>query len=349
MYCLTRFTEIISIKYKELFCELVASTCTCVAETYPTPVRVAACKTFTIFFRKIEKHKLQLSADQERRVLENNTVEGIMSMELNNETNNYVLESLIELVKVLGPKCLPQEMTPGYLLENIHRNISHSSALKTCFSLVDLVCSYSEAYEKLVMSQGTNEDPIIPYFIQDCLVSYCNIVKSDQKNYLKALDIDLILTVLRLANLIVEKCPPGSSQIITHLVTVTPLLTQIVEYNEDIQIHVASTICLKSMIRLCSKELIKRDYQKDILGALHSLLKIPVDKSFEGASIYVGNLSILSFDRIFEKPDQEVLQEVVLKVFKSRTPSVIQSLVLIYSCLINEKTDPANPFAKGEW
>ena len=85
------------------------------------------------------------------------------------------------------------------------------------------------------------------------------------------------------------------------------------------------------------------------MSAIRCLLKIPADKSFEGASIYVGNLSILSFDRLLEKPDQEVLQEVVLKVFKSRTPSVIQSLVLIYSRLINEKTDPANPFTKGEW
>lgn len=34
------------------------------------------------------------------------------------------------------------------------------------------------------------------------------------------------------------------------------------------------------------------------MAAVHSLLKIPADKSFEGASIYVGNLSILSFDRL---------------------------------------------------
>jgi len=34
-------------------------------------------------------------------------------------------------------------------------------------------------------------------------------------------------------------------------------------------------------------------------------------------------------------------------VFKSRTPSVIQSLVLVYSRLINGKTDPSSPFGKG--
>lgn len=78
------------------------------------------------------------------------------------------------------------------------------------------------------------------------------------------------------------------------------------------------------------------------------MLKIPSDKAFEAASVYVGNLTILTFDKLLEKPDQSILEEVVLKVFRSRTPSVIQSLVLIYSRLINLTTDSSSPFT-GEW
>ncbi len=112
-------------------------------------------------------------------------------------------------------------------------------------------------------------------------------------------------------------------------------------------IHVACTICLKNLIRLCPELIKEKQFDKNILEAIHSLLKIPADKTFEGASIYVGNLVLLSFEFLIEKPDQEILQEVVLKVFKSRTPSVIQSLVLVYSRMINGKTDPTNPFGKG--
>jgi hypothetical protein len=103
------------------------------------------------------------------------------------------------------------------------------------------------------------------------------------------------------------------------------------------------------MIRLCPTPLKEEPFRKSILEAIHSLLKIPTDKTFEGASVYVGNLILLSFELVLEKPDQEILQEVVLKVFKSRTPSVIQSLVLVYSRIINNKTDPLQPFARGEW
>lgn len=48
-----------------------------------------------------------------------------------------------------------------------------------------------------------NEDPIIPHFIQDCLETYINIVKSEQKKHLKSLDIDLIATVLKLADIVI--------------------------------------------------------------------------------------------------------------------------------------------------
>jgi hypothetical protein len=34
------------------------------------------------------------------------------------------------------------------------------------------------------------------------------------------------------------------------------------------------------------------------------LLKIPADKTFEGASVYVGNLILLTFEYLLEKPDQ---------------------------------------------
>lgn len=61
LYCLTRFTEIISIRYKNLFTDLVTHCGTCVSEAYPVAIRVATCKSLTIFFRKIEKHKLKLN------------------------------------------------------------------------------------------------------------------------------------------------------------------------------------------------------------------------------------------------------------------------------------------------
>lgn len=102
------------------------------------------------------------------------------------------------------------------------------------------------------------------------------------------------------------------------------------------------------MVRKSASLIKEVGYESKVVEAIHSLLKIPSDKAFEAASVYVGNLTILTFDKLLEKPDQSILEEVVLKVFRSRTPSVIQSLVLIYSRLINLTTDSSSPFT-GEW
>ena len=83
---------------------------------------------------------------------------------------------------------------------------------------------------------------------------------------------------------------------------------------------------------------------ENYVNAVRILLKIPKDKSFESASIYAGNLAILVFEKLLKKNHNEILQEVVLKVFRSRTPSVIQSLVLVYSRLINQGTNLSNKF-----
>lgn len=85
-----------------------------------------------------------------------------------------------------------------------------------------------------------------------------------------------------------------------------------------------------------------------MIGSVRALLAIPKDKSFESASIYAGNLTILLFESLLKRNHNEILQEIVLKVFRSRTPSVIQSLVLVYARLINQGTTANNKFGMGE-
>lgn len=64
LYCLTRFTEIISIKYRHLFGELLTAAASCNNVSAPLPLRVVACKALSMFLKKIEKHKLELTTEQ---------------------------------------------------------------------------------------------------------------------------------------------------------------------------------------------------------------------------------------------------------------------------------------------
>jgi hypothetical protein len=123
----------------------------------------------------------------------------------------------------------------------------------------------------------------------------------------------------------------------------------ILKNNNDVQIHIQTTICLKNIIKLSSEEIkSKSDLVQSVSESIKTLLKIPKDKSFETASVFTGNLVILAIAKLFPKINYEILQEAVLKVFRSRTPSVIQSLVLIYSRLINVGTNPSIFLLKSE-
>jgi hypothetical protein len=56
-----------------LFTDLITNCSACVADDYPTAIRVAACKSITIFLRKIEKHELKITEEQ-LKTIENNKI-----------------------------------------------------------------------------------------------------------------------------------------------------------------------------------------------------------------------------------------------------------------------------------
>ena len=115
----------------------------------------------------------------------------------------------------------------------------------------------------------------------------------------------------------------------------------IMDINEDVPLQVVFSVFLKNVIRITH-----RYFQKDqkkiqmVISIVRILLRIPKDKSFQSASIYAGNLAIILFDKVLGKKHNDILQEIVLKVFRSRTPSVIQSLVLVYARIINQGVTP---------
>lgn len=119
----------------------------------------------------------------------------------------------------------------------------------------------------------------------------------------------------------------------------------IMDINEDVPLQVVFSVFLKNVIRITH-----RYFQKDqkkiemVISIVRILLRIPKDKSFQSASIYAGNLAIILFDKVLGKKHNDILQEIVLKVFRSRTPSVIQSLVLVYARIINQGVTPGMIF-----
>lgn len=127
---------------------------------------------------------------------------------------------------------------------------------------------------------------------------------------MKALDIELILTVLRSINILVDNCTSASDKLDekARLLSLLPSMCDILERNDDVQIHLAASVYLKNLIKVCNELLLENSsYVQRVMKTIRNLLKIPTDKSFESASIYVGNLTLLAFDKL-KQHNYEILQ-----------------------------------------
>lgn len=95
LYCLTRFTEIISIKYRHLFGELALAAASCNQPGAPLPLRIVACKALSMFLKKIEKHKLEMNGEQLSGLEQLELSERVVEIPLVHETLPQVMEVLI--------------------------------------------------------------------------------------------------------------------------------------------------------------------------------------------------------------------------------------------------------------
>jgi hypothetical protein len=69
-----------------------------------------------------------------------------------------------------------------------------------------------------------------------------------------------------------------------------------------VQVQVALSLYLKGVLRVSSDLIASRkELVEHYINALRILLRVPKDKSFESASIYAGNLTILVFEKLLKK------------------------------------------------
>ena len=69
--------------------------------------------------------------------------------------------------------------------------------MQLLFSLLNSQCENFEAYLMIFNTFST--------FINECLKAFINVIKSEQKKYLKTMDTDLVIQVLKMANSLILK------------------------------------------------------------------------------------------------------------------------------------------------
>jgi importin-9 len=242
------------------------------------------------------------------------------------------MEVLIEIFRNKQLRSRVGRLPPDYFLALFHQCLAQQSLVTSFVGLLEGVCEDYGTYSGLVA--------IFASFTGECLKAYNGILRSEQKKLLKSADTELILTALRVAaTFIAQSALHEGTPERERLAELSTVAVEILDINEDVQVQVALSLFLKGVLRIASDLIASRkDLVDQFVNAVRILLRVPKDKSFESASVYAGNLTALVFEKLLKRNHNEILQEIVLKVFRSRTPSVIQSLVLVYSRLINQGT-----------
>jgi len=246
------------------------------------------------------------------------------------------MEVLIQLFRNRQLRSRAGQLPPDYFLALFHQCLAQQSLVTAFVNLLEAVSEDYHTYSGLLA--------IFASFTAECLRAFSGILRSEQKKFLKGADTELILTALRVADTFIKQSAlhEGAPER-ARLVELVTVAVEILEVNEDVQLQVVLSLFLKGVLRIAGDLIAERkELVEQYVNAVRILLRVPKDKSFESASVYAGNLTVLVFEKLLKKNHNEILQEIVLKVFRSRTPSVIQSLVLVYSRLINNGTTQRN-------
>lgn len=180
-----------------------------------------------------------------------------------------------------------------------------------------------------------NKDKQITYTSNMSESSSLESVKSKLSNELKTINVidsTLLMHVLDLLCTLLKRTDKTTQpDEFNKIIVLFPQLLNIVHKSDDMFLHLHGTTALKTFIFTGHQEILKICDPQSIIECAKKLLS-PLTN--EAAAVCLGNLVIQIFSKIQPNIDTSVLFCVVQKIYKSRMPSTLQSLVLIFARLI---------------
>lgn len=121
--------------------------------------------------------------------------------------------------------------------------------------------------------------------------------------------------------------------VMDHVMGVFKQLLNMLSKSDDLFLLQYGTTALKTFACFASKEILAREGSVSELLSVTKRLLLPT--TIEASAGHLGNLIIQIFDKISTKIDTSVLMSVIEKIYKSRMPSIVQSLVIIFARLMH--------------
>ncbi|CAD8159758.1 unnamed protein product [Paramecium octaurelia] len=321
----TRYSDLISHQFKELFVPLFESVIVYLDSKYPITLRIISVKALGNYASKIHKYSIPFEYKQE-------FMESVLTVlqEATQDQMISILESTIHLVK-FSPNLATTLAKNGSKVLLQFFSVFHSEqvVIKPFNELIVRICQCKEAYPYIF--------EVFCPFILDCFqVFYEDVHKIQDKSKIKQSDISLMSAIMNITSTFIKFCSDSKAQ--DAFINLLPSMVNLILINEDPQLQVHTSQCLKNFIIIETGQILKMNLVQDVMKVNLKLLEVPQNSANESASLFAGNLVMITINNLLDgNPDLNLLKAVVFKIYRSRMPSTVQSLVLVYARMIIEK------------
>jgi hypothetical protein len=241
-----------------------------------------------------------------------------------------------EIVAQMAPKVTPK------LLKLFRHYHSEGALASELLNLFKIWCNYQAVRDIFV---GTFL-PFIMEIVDNYYQCTANVENKDQVLQMQSaadadkaeaksqtiVDSSILMHVIDLLCTLLRKTKDRQSAEFARIIEVFPKLLAYVHKSEDMFLLLHGTAALKTFIHLGHEQILKVCPPKDMIETAKRLLN-PLTN--EQAALCLGNYVIQIIHKIQPKIDTDLLYQVVRKIYKTRMPSIVQSLVLIFARLIH--------------
>lgn len=341
LWCITQFSEVLAGKGVETLLSLYKLSATCLINEKILPVKLAAVKAVRTFAFKIQRFYADDLNDEdlksEYKLNDYNVLDSLFEvLQEGDENLTYLILETIFLLTKINPEFIDQitgKLAPKIV--KMFQKLIQSNQIGNL--LKDIIRTFSrseKAYNQLASAFLPYIYEILKFKTQTGLSLNAHVKLG------KMSEEDFFATLFELTRLFVKS--EASLNQTSSLMEILPLLLKLMLVSQDVNVLINASICLKAYVTHFNNSIIKMGYLPEIMNVI---TKILTPETNEMASLYIGNLIILVFANLLNNSvDTNILKQVITKLSKSKLPSIIQSLVLVYSRLINTNEKDALGF-----
>jgi hypothetical protein len=325
LWCTARMTEMLS-KDPELCVKLFCSSALCLEPKLPLAVRLSSCFAVSRLAKKID--------GQDTRVI--GVLPSVFSSltvllgEASTETLQLVLETLLD-VSMLNAEFTAQGplLAADKLLDLYCKFYGESSMGGTILALIRHWSDIPGCIKPL-------SDAFVP-FVQELLLQYpATLNKASSVSSVSTIDSRtdpafVLPSSLDIIRIFVRKCKPESEEAST-LLRLLPTLIDITLKTDDLSMLLHSAACLRAYVACMPAQILQCNLGPKLIEAASKMLDPSLNES---CAVHLGYFMVQLFARVSPRVDEDLLVGCLNKVHRSKMPSIVQGLVLVFARLIH--------------